>query len=269
MPPCRCCGKDGHYGKLRRRDGAGWRKNQMDTGGIGSLTAGRMHCEMPEPSDPPVRILVVDDDKSVAEILRDLLSTSGRTVDVCYDGLEALERIDANPYDLIIVDLVMPRVGGIEVLSYARKARPDTIVIIVTGYASLETAVAAIKEGAYDYINKPYRLEEMTIAVDNALDRIRLIRENRDLVKRLQDAYRDLMELKKEKGATDRDRKVSSVNFFSSNLPGLHYLYNNPVSTGFVDKLQSLSSMKADGMLTENEFNEFKRHLLKRIHMEG
>ena len=212
-----------------------------------------------------VRILIVDDDKAVAEILRDLLSGPGRTVDVCYDGKEALERIEAKPYDLIIVDLVMPRVGGIEVLTYAKKARPDTIVIIVTGYASLETAIAAIKEGAYDYISKPYKLEEMKIVVDNALERSRLLRENRGLVEKLQGAYRELMELKKERSS---DSKVASVNFFSSSMPGLHFLYSDPASSNYVDRLQALSSLKKNGMLTESEFNEFKRHLLKMIHSE-
>ncbi len=213
-----------------------------------------------------VRILIVDDDKAVAEILGDLLSGPDRSVDVCHDGKEALERIEAKSYDLIIVDLVMPRVGGIEVLAYAKKVRPDTIVIIVTGYASLETAIAAIKEGAYDYISKPYKLEEMKIVVDNALERIRLLRENRDLVEKLQGAYRELLELKKERPA---DNKVASVNFFSSSMPGLHFLYSDPASSNYVDRLQALSSLKKNGMLTESEFNEFKRHLLKMIHSES
>jgi DNA-binding NtrC family response regulator len=109
-----------------------------------------------------IKILIVDDDKVVADVLRDLISENGeRTVDVCYDGLSAIETIQKNLYDLLIVDLVMPRVGGLDLLKYAKKVNPDIIVVIITGYASLETAIMAIKEGAYDYIRKPCNLEEI------------------------------------------------------------------------------------------------------------
>jgi DNA-binding NtrC family response regulator len=171
-----------------------------------------------------IKILIVDDDKTIADILKDLISDTGRSVDVYYDGLAAVESIQNNFYDLIIVDLVMPRVGGLDILKYAKKINPDVIVIIITGYASLETAIMAIKEGAYDYIRKPCKLEEIKIAVENAIDRIKLNRENRELLKKLQDAYHELMVLKKDK---DKDEKIEGIKFFSSNLPNLHYLYHN------------------------------------------
>ena len=106
-----------------------------------------------------INILIVDDEKAVADILKDCISNEKRSIDVCFDGLKAIDHIQNNFYDLIIVDLVMPKVGGIDVLKYAKKANPDVQVIIITGYASLETAIMAIKEGAYDYIRKPCKLE--------------------------------------------------------------------------------------------------------------
>jgi response regulator RpfG family c-di-GMP phosphodiesterase len=124
----------------------------------------------------------------------------------------------------------------------------------------------AVKEGAYDYIKKPCKLEEIRIAVDNAIDKIKLLRENRRLLKEIKDAYHELMLLKKEKKA---DKKISSINFFSSNMPSLHYLYNNnffPNNT--VDKLQALSLLRESGSLTENEFKTFKNNLLKMINHE-
>lgn len=221
---------------------------------------------MHEDIDAQIKILIVDDDKTIADILKDLILDRGRSVDVYYDGLAAVESIQNNFYDLIIVDLVMPRVGGLDVLKYAKKINPDVIVIIITGYASLETAIMAIKEGAYDYIKKPCKLEEIKIAVENAIDRIKLNRENRELLKKLQDAYHELMVLKKDK---NKDEKIERINFFSSNLPSLHYLYhNNSPSNSYIEKLQVLSSLKEKGMLTEGEFKAFKSHLLNMISLK-
>jgi len=220
-----------------------------------------------------IRILIVDDDKVIADILSDLITDKQRSVDVCHDGLAAIEYIQKTSYDLIIVDLVMPRVGGLDILKYVKKTNPDSIVIIITGYASLETAIMAIREGAYDYIRKPCKLEEIKIVVDNAIDKIKLSRENRGLLSKLQDAYRELMVLKKEddeKNFLIVDEKAENINFFSSSPPNLHYLYNtDSPSSNYVDKLQALTSLKDNGMLTENEFNEFKKHLLKMISLNG
>jgi DNA-binding NtrC family response regulator len=213
-----------------------------------------------------VNILIVDDEKDVADILKDCISDEERSIDVCYDGLDGIDHIQRNSYDLVIVDLVMPKVGGLDVLKYAKIANPDVLVIIITGYASLETAIMAVREGAYDYIRKPCKLEEIKIVVDNAIDKIKLFRENKELLKEIKDAYHELMLLKNEKKA---DKKISSINFFSSNMPSLHYLYNNnsaPNST--IDKLQALSSLKERGGLTENEYKTFKHNLLKMINHE-
>jgi DNA-binding NtrC family response regulator len=215
-------------------------------------------------TDPQIKILIVDDDNTVADVLKDLLSDEGRSVYVCYDGSVAIESIQKYSYDLIIADLVMPGVGGLEVLKFAKKSNPDAIVIIITGYASLETAIMAIKEGAYDYIRKPCKLEEIRISVENAIDKIRLYRENIELLRKLQDAYNELMVLKK--GKDDKDERIARINFFSSNMPSLHYIYNTDgLPSNHIDKLQALSSLKEKGMLTESEFKEYKRHLLESI----
>lgn len=213
-----------------------------------------------------INILIVDDEKDVADILKDCISAKERSIDVCYDGLDGIDHIQRYSYDLVIVDLVMPKVGGLVVLKYAKIANPDVLVIIITEYASLETAIMAVREGAYDYIRKPCKLEEIKIVVDNAIDKIKLFRENKELLKEIKDAYHELMLLKNEKKA---DKKISSIYFFSSNMPSLHYLYNNnsaPNST--IDKLQALSSLKERGGLTENEYKTFKHNLLKMINHE-
>jgi DNA-binding NtrC family response regulator len=209
-----------------------------------------------------IRVLIVDDDKSIAEVLEGLISSNERTVQVCHDGVAALERIDKHPYDLILVDLIMPKVGGLDILKYAKKINPEIIVVILTGYASLESAIEAIRMGAYDYIRKPCKLEEIQIVVDNAIEKIKLNRENRALIKKLQDAYHELIELKKE----TCEEKISSINFFSSNMPNLHTLYKSNTSPDHhIDQLEILSSLKENGNLTENEFEVFKEHLIKNI----
>ena len=217
---------------------------------------------------PNIRILIVDDDKVVAGVLGDLISENGeRTVDVCYDGLSAIETIQKNLYDLLIVDLVMPRVGGLDLLKYAKKVNPDTIVVIITGYASLETAIMAIKEGAYDYIRKPCNLEEIRIVVKNAIEKITLHRENRDLVKKLQDAYHELMVLKEKKL---EGTETANISLFSPNVPSLHYLYNpDHHPDNYVEKLQALSTLRENGLLTDSEFKAFKKHLVGMIGLRG
>jgi DNA-binding response OmpR family regulator len=225
-----------------------------------------MNTQMKETGDQNIKILIVDDDRLIADILRDLLSDAERIIDVCYDGASALEGIQRTSYDLIVVDLVMPKVGGLEVLKFAKKSNPDVIVIIITGHASLETAITAIQEGAYDYIKKPWRLEEIKIVAENAIERIKLLRENKRLFQQLQDAYHELMVLKEVKEV--KDEKAANINFFSSSMPSLHYLYNydyDAPGSNHIDKLQALSSLRENGMLTEGEYKEFKRHLLKSI----
>lgn len=213
--------------------------------------------------DERIRILVVDDDHEVADILKDLVSSQDRIVHACYDGLTAIRNIQEDPYDLVIVDLMMPKVGGIEVLRYARQAKSDVVVMIITGYASLETAITAIQEGAYDYIRKPCKLEEFRIAVNNAVEKIKLNREKRELLEKLQQAYRDLESLRREKG---EGGKIASVNFFSSNMPGLHYLYDDrTLQDRMVEQLQTLTSMKEKGLLEESEFRALKDHFFKTV----
>lgn len=220
------------------------------------------------PAENRIRILIVDDDKVTADILKDLASAYGpeRDVSVCYDGTEAVNMLRRVTYDLIITDLVMPGMGGLDVLKHAKITNPETLVIIVTGYASLETTITAIKEGAYDYILKPCKLDEIRIVIDRAVDKIHLNRENRELLRKLQDAYDELLVLNNKR---DKTEKIASLNFFSSSMAGLHYLHNNITPNNYPDKLQILSSLREKGMLTENEFRAFKNHYLNMLGAES
>ena len=124
------------------------------------------------------RILIVDDNKELREILGEYLKDEGDPVHGAGNGREALERYVKSPYDLIITDLNMPELTGIDLIKEVNKFNYPTEFIIITGYASLDTAIEAVKIGAFDYIVKPFRMEELKVVVKNARDKIMLKKIN-------------------------------------------------------------------------------------------
>jgi len=142
------------------------------------------YCEWP---DPQQRILVVDDDEAVCLMLSRALDGAGQDVEMANSGQEAIDRLTNHSFDLIITDLKMTAVGGVEVLSKAKELDPLCEVIVITGYASVNSAVEVMKLGAYDYISKPFNLERIRFLVDRALEKRRLLQAaaERDSYKRL------------------------------------------------------------------------------------
>ncbi|MDD2889271.1 MAG: sigma-54 dependent transcriptional regulator [bacterium] len=132
------------------------------------------------------RILVVDDDKYWCQCLSDLLLDEGYDVNIADDGIKAMELIDRGNFHLIIVDLKMPKMDGLEVLKSIKKQNPGIEVIILTGFGTVESAVEAMKVGAFDYLTKPCNIEETKLTVRNALHHRAIIEENRELHKRLE-----------------------------------------------------------------------------------
>jgi putative nucleotidyltransferase with HDIG domain len=124
------------------------------------------------------RILVVDDEKVIRSILSDFLSSEGCVVKAVEDGVSALEELEAHPYDLMITDLMMPQMGGIDLLVELRKRKFDLITIIMTGFGTVETAIQAMKQGAYDYILKPFKMDELLQIIKRAMEKQRLEQEN-------------------------------------------------------------------------------------------
>lgn len=140
-----------------------------------------------------IKILVVDDDEIVREVIISLLSSEGYAVRSAKDGLDAIEILNKENINLVITDLRMPGADGIEVLKEAIKMDPDRAVIILTAYGTLDTALKAIREGAYDYMTKPFKMEEMIIRVNNAYERTLLVIKMKALVKSLREILSNLM----------------------------------------------------------------------------
>jgi two-component system, NtrC family, response regulator PilR len=124
------------------------------------------------------RILVVDDERSMRELLAIVLGREGYDVVVAESGQQALDELERRPVDLLISDIHMPDMTGLEVLRTAKGLNPDLAGIMVTAFASTETAIEALRMGAYDYIHKPFNVDELKIVVTGALERRRLRREN-------------------------------------------------------------------------------------------
>ena len=116
-------------------------------------------------------ILVVDDEPAMRTALFEALTRQGHAVDLAENGAEALEKFQANPFDLVITDVRMPQVDGMEVLRQVKKRSPVTPVLVISGYGTIETAVEAMREGAFDYILKPFSLDLIEETVDRALGR--------------------------------------------------------------------------------------------------
>jgi len=124
------------------------------------------------------KILIVDDERSMRDVLSIMLKRAGYAVSTATDGEEAIGMLGSEIFDLVITDLKMPKVGGLEVLKAVKDASPDTVVLVITAFASTETAVEAMKRGAYDYVTKPFQVDEVQLIIRNALERRRLTTEN-------------------------------------------------------------------------------------------
>jgi len=183
------------------------------------------------------KILVADDDEIARDVITTLLSREGYAVIPVMDGLEAINRLRLEEFHLVITDLMMPGADGIEVLKYARRTNPDIAVVILTAYGTLDTTLQAIKEGAYDYLTKPFKTLEISILAERAYQRTLLLADNRELRKSLRDTYRDIELLK---------------NVAASNNP--------ETTTNWLERIEKLRSMN---VLLPQEADTLKERLIK------
>lgn len=131
------------------------------------------------------KILIVDDDKSIRRTLREILEFEKYIIEEAVDGVECLVKMRQTPYDVVIMDVKMPKMDGMEAIEKVQQLCPDTPVIMISGHGNIDTAVEAVKKGAFDFIQKPPDLNRLLITLRNALDKSTLISEKKVLQKRI------------------------------------------------------------------------------------
>ena len=130
-------------------------------------------------------ILIIDDERAIRNVLKDILSNEGFKVEEAADGEEGLKKFQAGSFDVVLCDIKMPKLDGIEFLQKVMEAGTDTPVIMISGHGNIETAVDAVKKGAFDYISKPPDLNRLLITIRNAMDKTTLVQETKVLKRKV------------------------------------------------------------------------------------
>jgi DNA-binding NtrC family response regulator len=135
------------------------------------------------------KILVIDDERSIRNTLKDILEYEKYEVDLAEDGIKGIEQVKNAEYDIILCDIKMPGMDGIEALGHLTQLAPDTPVVMISGHGNIDTAVDSIKKGAFDYIEKPLDLNRLLITIRNAMDKSSLVTETKILKKKVNKKY--------------------------------------------------------------------------------
>jgi len=122
------------------------------------------------------RIIIVEDEESILMMLTEFLRGNDYLVDPFLEGKDALSALKKNNYHVLITDLTMPKVDGLQLINYIQKEYIDTIGIVMTGYGSLETAISAMRLGAFDYVLKPFKFEDILLTVDSAMNYYKMLK---------------------------------------------------------------------------------------------
>ncbi|MBC7904560.1 MAG: sigma-54-dependent Fis family transcriptional regulator [Gemmatimonadaceae bacterium] len=152
-------------------------------------------------------ILIIDDEKAIRKTLGEILSYEGYKLEEAADGEEALKRFKEKAYDVVLCDIKMPKMDGMEFLERARESNPDVPIIMISGHGTIETAVEAVKKGAYDYISKPPDLNRLLITIRNAMDKTSLVTETKVLkrkVSKVQEMIGESAPIKKIKDTIEK-----------------------------------------------------------------
>jgi CheY-like chemotaxis protein len=209
-------------------------------------------------------ILIAEDDPNLGEALVSYLREKGHAVDLARHGGEALKFLQRKLYSLVLADLVMPEADGLEVLRAARHRNPAALVVIMTGHASLASALQATREGAYDYLRKPFNLQEIEVAVDNAARLLQLREENGRLLAKLDELNAKLAEIKQEDSYPEAASPPTSEQEGVDLLRNLLWSYPLPweMDPPHSGDLERLLGLYRDNLLTEKEFQILKERIL-------
>ena len=222
-------------------------------------------------SETAVRVLVADDDEMFLEILAETVEEAGAAVELAPDGLDALEQLSVGDFDILISDLNMPRMDGLTLLRQVRALYPHILSILITGFGSLESAIQALRLGAYDYIQKPFMVEQVAVTIRNAVDRVKTYKERAGLVLEIENLQGKICSLE-EKRLSESKVYDSSGNLIKGPL-----LESLPKfrADAFLEKplgdanrtlvaLQALKGPKRDGIISDLELNKLKQIIISR-----
>jgi two-component system response regulator AtoC len=157
------------------------------------------------------KILVIDDEVSILEVVKLGLEEGGFKVDTFSDPIEALNRFSESNYDAVLSDINMPEMSGLEVLHRCKKIDPESVVILITAYSSIDSAIEAIRGGALDYIRKPFRMEELILRLNEALDRIRIKKSLKNLREEKLEEFKIISVNSKMKQIREKIKKVAAT----------------------------------------------------------
>jgi DNA-binding NtrC family response regulator len=207
-----------------------------------------------------VSILVADDERASRDLLQKALARTDRRIEIVRDGRGAVDMLDREVFDVVVTDLNMPGVNGIDVFRHAMRVRAATQVIFITGYGSLEMVVGAIEDGAYDFVAKPFKLAEIQLVVRNACDKVRLI-------KQVQQLHQEMVVLAEAGEATagrSRGKAISAVAPGGGNA-GFISEYARAADDAWLtaDARLALERLRIGGEISAEEFAALEERLQK------
>lgn len=210
------------------------------------------------------RILIIDDEESVRMSLATILKKSGYDVFISSNGEEGIRHVEKYNFDLVITDLKMHGMDGIKVLEQVKAISPDTLVIIITGYASLESAVAAIRKGASDYLVKPFQIDVLKLVVKRSVEIKNLTEKNKALLLNLQEKNEELAQKNEELRATqEKLLEAERITAISETIAALHHEVNNPLMA-MLGKVQLLrDSMDTSDSRLSNDLEIMEKLTLR------
>jgi DNA-binding NtrC family response regulator len=226
-----------------------------------------------------IKVLIVDDDEDMRATLMDFISRMSARVKTAADVSDAKRALmlESSPFELVLTDLKLPGGSGLDVVKAAHARSTQTLVTIITGFASLETAIEAVRLGAYDYITKPFSLDEIGVQVRNMMERVSLSKENSRLSLRLQELYEQLNrlqngrsealrvqeEIRKELQDNSRklDQLLAACTNGSSQAGESHP--DKTVISGLFRELEKLDRLKENNSVSLLELEEKKRDLIE------
>lgn len=218
-----------------------------------------------------VRVLVADDDEVFREILAEAVQGAGAEAVLAQDGLAALEQLVEAEFDILITDLNMPRMDGLSLLRRVRALYPHILGIMITGFGSLESAIEALRLGAYDYIQKPFMVEQVSVTIRNAIERVMIFRERNSLVEKIEALHKKLCLLEGKRYPEHEiydssGQLIAGPLYFEGNVRTDTFLEGPKGSPNrTLTALEALRSLRREGAISQAELEGLKKVIIKRI----